>query len=215
MPSRHPCAASAVMSTSLSLAALPSVCLVLGRIDERLDLTLTPFFLPYLILPNSINNMGLRGFQGLARKQAKEAVAGRKRKRILPWERRGMSRVAKGDRVSGIFTDHERQADRAQTEAVAVATGLHRGSVRARGKRPVRLGIFSEPRGNGKTGLIAGLALCHLLGPEAEMRGECYSAGIDRLQAGADLQRDGSDHPGGAGVLRRAATSSGIASRSR
>ena len=49
--------------------------------------------------------------------------------------------------------------------------------------RPVRLGIFSEPRGNGKTGLIAGLVLCHLLGPEAEMRGECYSAGIDRLQA--------------------------------
>ena len=48
----------------------------------------------------------------------------------------------------------------------------------------VRLGIFSEPRGNGKTGLIAGLELCHLLGPEAEMRGECYSAGIDRLQAG-------------------------------
>ena len=40
----------------------------------------------------------------------------------------------------------------------------------------VRLGIFSEPRGNGKTGLIAGLELCHLLGPEAEMRGECYSA---------------------------------------
>ena len=47
----------------------------------------------------------------------------------------------------------------------------------------VRLGIFSEPRGNGKTGLIAGLELCHLLGPEAEMRGECYSAGIDRQQA--------------------------------
>ena len=54
--------------------------------------------------------------------------------------------------------------------------------------QPVRLGIFSEPRGNGKTGLIAGLELCHLLGPEAEMRGECYSAAIDRLQAGADLQ---------------------------
>ena len=26
--------------------------------------------------------------------------------------------------------------------------------------------------------------LCHLLGPESELRGECYSAGIDRLQAG-------------------------------
>ena len=45
-------------------------------------------------------------------------------------------------------------------------------------------GIFSQPRGNGKTGLIAGLQLCHLLGPEAEIRGECYSAAIDRQQAG-------------------------------
>src|SRR4051794_32482100 len=40
---------------------------------------------------------------------------------------------------------------------------------------PVRLGILSQPRENGKTGLIAGLELCHLLGPEAEIRGECYS----------------------------------------
>lgn len=42
---------------------------------------------------------------------------------------------------------------------------------------------MSEPRGNGKTGLVAGLVLCHLLGPEAEPRGACYSAGIDRQQA--------------------------------
>ena len=41
----------------------------------------------------------------------------------------------------------------------------------------------SEPRGNGKTGLVAGLALCHLLGPEAEERGECYSCAVDRRQA--------------------------------
>jgi phage terminase large subunit-like protein len=52
-----------------------------------------------------------------------------------------------------------------------------------RDRDQVRLGILSEPRGNGKTGLIAGLMLCHLLGPESEARGECYSAGIDRLQA--------------------------------
>ena len=44
----------------------------------------------------------------------------------------------------------------------------------------VRIGILSQPRGNGKTGLIAGLALCHLLGPECELRGEVYSAAIDR-----------------------------------
>lgn len=48
----------------------------------------------------------------------------------------------------------------------------------------VRIGIDSEPRGNGKTGLTAGLALCHLLGPESEPRGEIYSAAVDRTQSG-------------------------------
>lgn len=52
------------------------------------------------------------------------------------------------------------------------------------GKARTRVAIKSEPRGNGKTGLIAGLALCHLLGPESEPRGEVYSAAIDRQQAG-------------------------------
>ena len=46
----------------------------------------------------------------------------------------------------------------------------------------VRIAVRSEPRGNGKTGLVAGLALCHLLGPEAEERGECYSAAVNRQQ---------------------------------
>ena len=46
-----------------------------------------------------------------------------------------------------------------------------------------RIAVFSEPRGNGKTGLLAGLMLCHLLGPEAEPRGACFSAAIDRQQA--------------------------------
>ena len=52
------------------------------------------------------------------------------------------------------------------------------------GRRRVKLAILSEPRGNGKTGLLAGIALAHLLGPEAEPRGEVYSAAVDRLQAG-------------------------------
>ena len=47
----------------------------------------------------------------------------------------------------------------------------------------VRIAVKSEPRGNGKTGLAAALALCHMLGPEAEPRGEVYSAAIDRQQA--------------------------------
>lgn len=51
-------------------------------------------------------------------------------------------------------------------------------------KNRVRLGILSEPRGNGKTGLLAGLCLAHMIGPEAEKRGEVYAAAIDRQQAG-------------------------------
>jgi phage terminase large subunit-like protein len=51
-------------------------------------------------------------------------------------------------------------------------------------RRRVKLAVLSEPRGNGKTGLLAGIALAHLLGPEAEPRGEVYSAAVDRLQAG-------------------------------
>jgi phage terminase large subunit-like protein len=54
---------------------------------------------------------------------------------------------------------------------------------RGKDPRPRRLGIKSEAKGNGKTGLLAGLALCHLLGPESEPRGEIYSAAMDRQQA--------------------------------
>ena len=47
----------------------------------------------------------------------------------------------------------------------------------------VRIGVFSAPKGSGKTGMTAALALCHLVGPEAEPRGEVYSASIDREMA--------------------------------
>src|SRR5262245_52549491 len=57
------------------------------------------------------------------------------------------------------------------------------GRVAADGRRQIRIAIKSEPRGNGKTGLIAGLALAHLLGPECEPRGEIYSAAYNKLQA--------------------------------
>ena len=57
------------------------------------------------------------------------------------------------------------------------------GRVAADGRRQIRIAIKSEPRGNGKTGLLAGLALAHLLGPECEPRGEVYSAAYNKLQA--------------------------------
>ena len=47
-----------------------------------------------------------------------------------------------------------------------------------------KLAVQSLPRGNGKTGLISALVLCHLLGPEAEARGEIYSVAVTQNQAG-------------------------------
>ena len=41
----------------------------------------------------------------------------------------------------------------------------------------------SIARGNGKTGLAAGLVLAHMVGPEAEVRGEIYSAACNTKQA--------------------------------
>lgn len=52
-----------------------------------------------------------------------------------------------------------------------------------KGQRPVRTAILSMGRKNGKTALAALMALCHLCGPEAEPRGECYSCANDRAQA--------------------------------
>jgi phage terminase large subunit-like protein len=57
------------------------------------------------------------------------------------------------------------------------------GRVATDGRRKIRIAIKSEPRGNGKTGLVAGLALCHLLGPECEPRGEIYSCAYNKLQS--------------------------------
>ena len=57
------------------------------------------------------------------------------------------------------------------------------GRVAKDGRRQIRIAIKSEPSGNGKTGLLAGLALCHLLGPECEPRGEVYSCAYNKLQA--------------------------------
>src|SRR3546814_8282418 len=52
-----------------------------------------------------------------------------------------------------------------------------------RSKRRVRTGLLSVARGQGKTVLAALLCLCHLSGPESELRGECYSAGATKDQS--------------------------------
>jgi phage terminase large subunit-like protein len=57
------------------------------------------------------------------------------------------------------------------------------GNLDDNGRRRIRLAVQSEPRGNGKSGLLAGLSLCHLCGPEAVKRGAVFSAAVDRQQA--------------------------------
>ena len=52
------------------------------------------------------------------------------------------------------------------------------------GLRLVRLAALSVGRGNGKSALLSGLSLAHLLGPCMEPYGECYAAALDREQAG-------------------------------
>lgn len=51
-------------------------------------------------------------------------------------------------------------------------------------RRIVRLAALSVARGNGKSAVLAGLSLAHLLGPMLEPYGECYAAALDREQAG-------------------------------
>ena len=58
------------------------------------------------------------------------------------------------------------------------------GPVDDEGARIVRLAALSVARGNGKSAVLAGLSLAHLLGPMQEPHGECYAAALDREQAG-------------------------------
>ena len=113
-------------------------------------------------------------------------VEGSPLRQVLPWQAEGLSRL---DRVVAFLEDLP------ITQGSLAGTKL---SVRPRqrdflaaiyaenadGGRPVRTAVLSVGRKNGKTQLIAGLALCHLCGPEAEGRGEVYVAANDREQAG-------------------------------
>lgn len=121
---------------------------------------------------------------GASRMKAARLLAERKPTRAA-WEKRGLTRAG---RVVAFL------------EALPVTAGPLAGTklklrpwqreiveaiyAEASGKRIVRTAVVSMPRKNGKTQLAAGLALAHLLGPESEPRGQCYSAASDRKQAG-------------------------------
>src|SRR5690606_27747694 len=128
--------------------------------------------------------MGLRGPGAKPLKKQDQGTA--KRSRSLPWKRKGLTLAGqviaflaflpvttgrlRGTRMKLLPTQRE------FVEAVFATD--------AKGKRPVSLAILSEAKGNGKTGLIAGICLAGLLGPLSEERGAVYSASIDRGKAG-------------------------------
>ncbi|TXN71733.1 terminase TerL endonuclease subunit [Methylobacterium sp. WL6] len=129
--------------------------------------------------------MALRGPGSGRRREAIEALSARKRR--LPWERKGLSRP---ERViaflqwlpitKGPLAGKRMRLLPFQRDFVMEVYG----DLDSKGLRRRRIAIQSAPKGQGKSGLIAGICLAHLLGPESEARGEVYSAAIDRAQAG-------------------------------
>src|SRR5262245_27654271 len=127
----------------------------------------------------------MTSFHGPQDRRKKGFVAPRMRKH-LPWNKNNLSRT---ERVitflenlpitKGIFAGRTMKLLAGQRLFIETIYG----NLTDDGRRTIRLAIKSEPRGNGKTGLLAGLALCHLVGPEWEPRGEVYSCAYNKLQA--------------------------------
>jgi phage terminase large subunit-like protein len=115
-----------------------------------------------------------------ALQRAAQAKLKARRKRRLPWEKAGLSRV---ERVIAFLEFLPITKGILLGKKLKLLPGQRRFIERVYGNAAVHIAVKSEPRGNGKTGLVSGLLLCHLLGPEAEVRGECYSAAVDRRQA--------------------------------
>lgn len=128
--------------------------------------------------------MGLRG-PGAKPKSAKVAANDNLREE-LPWEAEGLTRI---ERVVAFCEDMP------VTQGKLAGTKLKLREWQIEeflepvyaedddGKRQVRTAVFSMGRKNGKTGISAALALCHLVGPEAEERGEIYFCAMDKAQA--------------------------------
>lgn len=124
--------------------------------------------------------MGLRG-PG-ARPKGKAAKGDKPKRRRLPWRKKGLSRL---ERVIAFLQWLPITKGRLAGKKMRLTDDQKEFLARIYGtESEVRIAILSEPRGNGKTGLTAGLALCHLVGPESEARGEIYAASVDRTMTG-------------------------------
>ncbi|GLK49501.1 terminase [Brevundimonas intermedia] len=123
--------------------------------------------------------MGERGPGAGKLRLARELAATTKAKE--PWKKKGLTRA---QRVIAFCESLPITKGKLAGKKLKLLPGQREFIEEVYGPKRIRIAIKSEPRGNGKTGLLAPLALAHLLGPEAEVRGEVYSAAIDRKQAG-------------------------------
>lgn len=126
--------------------------------------------------------MGLRGPGARAKPKTEPA----KRQRRPSWQAKGLSRAERVIRfveslkvTSGTLAGKRFRLREWQRAIVRAWYATDRA-----GLRIVRTGLLSVARKNGKTGLCAALALCHLLGPEQERRGQIVVGATDRDQSG-------------------------------
>lgn len=126
------------------------------------------------------------GLRGVGSSKQRTASTEYDESESLPWEAVGLDRPGRVIAflqwlpiTKGILQGHKMELLPEQIEFIQKVYG----QVDEDGARLIRIAVQSEPKGNGKTGMTAGICLCHLVGPEAELRGEVYSAAIDRAQA--------------------------------
>lgn len=129
--------------------------------------------------------MPLRGPGASRQKAAASQLAEQKRPRRLPWKRRGLSLAERVIAfVEWLPVTKGRLAGKRMRLLPSQREFLLNTFAEHRGKPEIALSILSEPKGNGKTGLIAGVCLAALLGPLAVERGSVFAASIDRGKAG-------------------------------
>ena len=94
----------------------------------------------------------MRGYRTALQRDAIAELEG-KRKRALPWERKGLSRV---ERVIAFLEFLPITKGILIGNKLQLLPGQRRFIERVYGATEVRMAVRSEPRGNGKTGLVVG-----------------------------------------------------------
>lgn len=129
--------------------------------------------------------MGLRG-PGASRQKAAQAKIAETKPRPFPWKRKGLSLAEQMIAflqwlpiTKGRLRGKKMKLLPSQREFIEAVFAEPR-----KGHPRVSLAILSQAKGNGKSGLVAGICLAGLVGPLAEERGAVYSASIDRGKAG-------------------------------